>query len=72
MTPVINPTRKVAKRSPRKNPTYFETCIDNFHNALNKVTFTGFTKYELTIFFSIVALINDQGGKEVSINFDDL
>lgn len=65
-------TKRMMKINAKKNTKYYEPIIVKFHNDLNKVAFSGFTKRELAIFFSMVALINDQGGDEVSITFDEL
>jgi|JFBN01.2.fsa_nt_gb plasmid replication initiation protein len=55
-----------------KNTTTTEKNIVKFHNDVNKVAFTGFTKREMSVFISIVKLIDDQEDKEIVISFNKL
>lgn len=55
-----------------KNTTTTEKNIVKFHNDVNKVAFTGFTKREMSVFISIVKLIDDQEDKEIVISFSKL
>lgn len=46
--------------------------IVKFHNDVNKVAFTGFTKRELSIFYAVAKILDDKNDQEVSISFSQL
>ena len=46
--------------------------IVKFHNDVNKVAFSGFSKRELSVFYSIAKILEDKQGDELHISFRDL
>lgn len=48
------------------------TNIVKFHNDVNKVAFTGFTKRELSVFYSLAKIMDDKQDQEIFISFAEL
>lgn len=46
--------------------------IVKFHNDVNKVAFTGFTKREMSIFYAVAKILDDKDEQEINISFSQL
>lgn len=46
--------------------------IVKFHNDVNQVAFTGFTKREMSIFYALAKILDDKNDQEISISFSQL
>lgn len=48
-----------------------ELQLVKYHNDINKLKFTGFTQYDIDLFWSIVSLMNDTSGEMIVIDYDE-
>lgn len=53
------------QREPEKN-------VVKIHNDINRVTFSGFDKREISVFYSLAKILDDKGGDEIHIPFSEL
>lgn len=49
-----------------------ENSIVKIHNDINRVTFSGFDKREISVFYSLAKILDDKGGEEIHIPFAEL
>lgn len=47
------------------------SVIVKYHNDINKLKFSGFTQYDIDLFWSIVSLMNDTSGELIIIDYDE-